>query len=595
MKVLCIGKTLLDVVVKGTRRIPPRYLASMVDSIEIAPGGGAALTAEIFQRLGHDVTLLSCIGADLPGTFVQLLLEEKGLNTDSLVASAEFSTLKNVVAVDEYGSARYIMLGDRALPSAFKNASLPSGSEFDLIHLSTVDQLLDDHGEPFETWLRQLRSTDSCTVVSADTSKVTKYAGRTATIIGYVDYLFGNYVELRALAETVAASYKDEVGVDNATRYTPSAIMAMALSLGARKAVVMKLGGRGSAYFASNANQHVSAYEVPSVANENGAGDVFCAAVLDALCAGRSIPIALERGNQIAAIHISLPERFSACDLTNDASLCGAVADWRRSAQVEVDTTWWRFPQAVMGYGERFDVTRELSNRELDAWIDVLRTQGLVSRESRVLDAGCGTGRFALPIQNQIGCSVVGVDVSEEMLRVARSKSVDIDWRLADLANLDDVLDDMLGKFDCVWVSSVVNQILESLTDVLSQIHAQLRPNGRLLVRFVSRELIKSMSWMTFFPKARTIAYERCPRIGTIISYLQDTGFVLREVQRLDFVDKLPVDQFCRRMAHRGNIWLSAVSDEELKSCLSRVRKATGKNLFEYHRPKYLVVVEKAP
>ena len=55
---------------------------------------------------------------------------------------------------------------------------------------------------------------------------------------------------------------------------------------------------------------------------------------------------------------------------------------------------------------------------------------------SRVLDAGCGTGRVAIELA-RLGVSVVGVDVDPEMLDVARSKAPELDWRLADLSELN--------------------------------------------------------------------------------------------------------------------------------------------------------------
>ena len=52
-----------------------------------------------------------------------------------------------------------------------------------------------------------------------------------------------------------------------------------------------------------------------------------------------------------------------------------------------------------------------------------------------VLDAGCGTGRVGRELARR-GVDVVGVDLDEAMLTTARSKAPDVDWRLADLADV---------------------------------------------------------------------------------------------------------------------------------------------------------------
>ncbi|WP_132029753.1 class I SAM-dependent methyltransferase, partial [Keratinibaculum paraultunense] len=40
----------------------------------------------------------------------------------------------------------------------------------------------------------------------------------------------------------------------------------------------------------------------------------------------------------------------------------------------------------------------------------------------KVLDVGCGTGNFSIKLA-KMGCEVVGIDVSKEMLKVAEEKA----------------------------------------------------------------------------------------------------------------------------------------------------------------------------
>jgi SAM-dependent methyltransferase len=52
-----------------------------------------------------------------------------------------------------------------------------------------------------------------------------------------------------------------------------------------------------------------------------------------------------------------------------------------------------------------------------------------------VLDAGCGTGRVAIELARR-GVEVVGVDLDEAMLDVARAKAPDLMWVTADLVDV---------------------------------------------------------------------------------------------------------------------------------------------------------------
>jgi cyclopropane fatty-acyl-phospholipid synthase-like methyltransferase len=74
---------------------------------------------------------------------------------------------------------------------------------------------------------------------------------------------------------------------------------------------------------------------------------------------------------------------------------------------------------------------------------------------ARVLDAGCGTGKY-WPILLEAGLTVVGVDQSQAMLDVARSKHPDVTTRriaLQDLAASD------LTGFDAVLCVDAVENV----------------------------------------------------------------------------------------------------------------------------------------
>ena len=68
-----------------------------------------------------------------------------------------------------------------------------------------------------------------------------------------------------------------------------------------------------------------------------------------------------------------------------------------------------------------YDSTRGLPEPAMTAVLDALTAE--LHGSGRVLDAGVGTGRFAGPLVER-GFDVVGVDVSQAMLSVARNKPV---------------------------------------------------------------------------------------------------------------------------------------------------------------------------
>jgi len=107
----------------------------------------------------------------------------------------------------------------------------------------------------------------------------------------------------------------------------------------------------------------------------------------------------------------------------------------------------------------------------------------LVPPGARVLDAGCGTGRVAIRLAEQ-GFHVVGLDVDESMLAVAREQAPDLDWVLADLAETGRVLGDA-PPFDLVVLAGNVVPLLAegSLRDVVGSV-AAVAPAGTLVAGF---------------------------------------------------------------------------------------------------------------
>ena len=93
---------------------------------------------------------------------------------------------------------------------------------------------------------------------------------------------------------------------------------------------------------------------------------------------------------------------------------------------------------------------------------------------ARVLDVGCGWGEFAARIRDELGASVVAVDLSPRMVELARERGVDA--RVGDVQEL--AFED--ASFDC----AVANHMLYHAADIhraLSELARVLRPQGRLV------------------------------------------------------------------------------------------------------------------
>ncbi len=102
---------------------------------------------------------------------------------------------------------------------------------------------------------------------------------------------------------------------------------------------------------------------------------------------------------------------------------------------------------------------------------------GRVGPGERVLDVGCGEGRFAAELQCA-GVSVVGIDVAEQPLARARALYPRLELRLVEAEGSWDLED---ASFDVVWAGEVIEHVADTAA-WLSELRRVLRSGGRLLL-----------------------------------------------------------------------------------------------------------------
>jgi SAM-dependent methyltransferase len=116
---------------------------------------------------------------------------------------------------------------------------------------------------------------------------------------------------------------------------------------------------------------------------------------------------------------------------------------------------------------------------------DLVETLLRDSGGTRVLDAGCGTGRVAIELAAR-GFTVLGVDVDAGMLQTARAKKRGLPWLEADLADLAGAVD---SEFDLALLAGNVMIFLAPGTEgaVMNSVSGRLVPGGLLVSGFSIR------------------------------------------------------------------------------------------------------------
>ena len=157
-------------------------------------------------------------------------------------------------------------------------------------------------------------------------------------------------------------------------------------------------------------------------------------------------------------------------------------------------------------------------NHFLSGGVDIIWRRKFInslgfSSNDKVLDVATGTGDVALTIKKKFKCEVIGLDLSANMLEIARQKSKknnfhDIDFIEGDAESLP--FDD--NTFDKLVISYGFRN-LGDFEKGLSEFHRVLKPNGKLgILEFLQpKSSFASKSFKLYFNNI-------LPRIASLFS-----------------------------------------------------------------------------
>jgi ubiquinone/menaquinone biosynthesis C-methylase UbiE len=155
-------------------------------------------------------------------------------------------------------------------------------------------------------------------------------------------------------------------------------------------------------------------------------------------------------------------------------------------------------------------------------WQAKIAAEGRLGPGKRLIDLGCGTGRWTIPLARRTGCEVVGVDSSREMLQKAREKDPEgrVQWVEGDVERLRFEP----GTFDCALMVLMLHHLEDHLA-TFRCVYRILRPGGVFLIRQGTLEQILGDPLHRFFPEAVTVDRKRTPFRVEIESWLTQAGF----------------------------------------------------------------------
>jgi cyclopropane fatty-acyl-phospholipid synthase-like methyltransferase len=189
----------------------------------------------------------------------------------------------------------------------------------------------------------------------------------------------------------------------------------------------------------------------------------------------------------------------------------------------------------------------------------------------KILDVGCGTGRFSI-LFAQRGAAVTGLDRSKTMLAAAQASAPAELHELLHYVHADANEGLPQGNFDAITFFMSIQYIALNKT-FLESLHCALALGGAVaIVTLPHRHFIENEVLTKYFPSIPRIDLARFPSIPELERMLRDHGFGDVNVREIVDENEGTGDELVSRVERKYVSTLHLLDDVEFESGLAAMR-----------------------
>jgi ubiquinone/menaquinone biosynthesis C-methylase UbiE len=217
-----------------------------------------------------------------------------------------------------------------------------------------------------------------------------------------------------------------------------------------------------------------------------------------------------------------------------------------------------------------------------EAWTELSeRTLASMQGCRRLLDVGCGTGRFAVLAKARLGGRVWGLDPSAEMLREAKARpgAQGIGWKQGAAEHL---------PFRSAWFDAAhMHLVVHTLADrpaALGELARVLALGGRIAIATFAREHFERFFLNPYFPSIERIDTARFPDPAALAREVAEAGFGDVGIERISQPVHAEAADVVERVRGRYISTLHLLDAAEYTAGLAALERdtAAGHAAFDY-------------
>ncbi|NIR87524.1 methyltransferase domain-containing protein [Candidatus Bathyarchaeota archaeon] len=207
-----------------------------------------------------------------------------------------------------------------------------------------------------------------------------------------------------------------------------------------------------------------------------------------------------------------------------------------------------------------YDRVRPIS----DFWVSQVIQIGQIEYNSRLLDVGCGTGRFSIPLQRRTNAIVYGADVSREMLKGGLEKEKDLYW----IQGSAESIPFKNNYFDQILMAFAIHHV-DKKEEVVREMYRVLKKGGKCIMVTSSHEQIEKALVHRYFPGLLEIDLARFPSLKEIEKFMHSAGFKNVYHKYVKDVDTISKEELLEKVRNRFISTLTLLSDKDFEKGLS--------------------------